>query len=161
MRQDGWSMDAVRGLVYVGSAGLRGGVLHSRLQDHLQKSGWQTAFRRKVFEHILGTPEQPRTCIQYKDHLRQARSEITAAIVANFSFKCLATEDFGDFEKWLIQKHHGQLWNREKYDGKVIARDFSELESKLLQAPLIPFRDFDKHLLGIPSRAGIYLVFRK
>ena len=150
--------EPVENLTYVGDAGRRGGTLPTRLAGHLGRGGWQTAFRRKVFQHVLGVSERPRTGAEYRELLRESSSQITQEIIRNFAFKCLATADFRDFEVWLIHKYEAQLWNKQKYPKKITTRDFSLLEAILLGSPLIPFSD--RHISSIPDEAGVYLVFR-
>ena len=147
-------------LVYVGDAGRRGGTLYNRISDHLSKRGWQTAFRRKVFEHMMGIAEEHRTNNTYKYHLRQSYNQVTEAIIRNFAFKCIATRDFAAFEVWLIHKYGQQLWNRQKYQRKIIHQDFTPLEQELLQSPMIPFYRLNKQGANIPIEAGVYLIFR-
>ena len=151
---------ATEKLVYVGDAGRRGGTLYNRLSDHLNKRGWQTAFRRKVFEYVMGIVEEPRTNITYKYHLRQSYTQITEAIIRNFAFQCVVTRDFADFEVWLIHKYEQQLWNRQKYQGKIIHQDFTPLEQELLQSLMIPFHGLDKQGVNILNEAGVYLIFK-
>ena len=146
-------------LVYVGEGGSRGGTLQSRLCGHLCMTGWQTAFRRKVFEHVLGVPEKPRKHNVYKDSLRKSCARITHAIVKRISFRFIETREFKDFEIWLIHKYNGNLWNTRRYVTRVIRKDYSSLEAKLISKPLIPFSKFSEYLGGIPDKTGVYLMY--
>jgi len=153
-------LSARKQLIYIGNAGLRGGTLHSRLSDHLKRKGWQTAFRRKVFEYVMGIAEDSRDNIRYKNQLKQSNLQITEAVKNYFIFKYLATMNFADFEILLIQKHGQQLWNKQKYIGKAIHNDFTQLEKKLLQCPETPFSMFEELGKKIPKEPGVYLIFK-
>jgi hypothetical protein len=147
-------------LVYVGSAGDQGGTLRSRLSDHLNRKGWQTSFRRKVLSHVLGISERPRLDQTYKSQLKQSTPQITQEIVHSFAFKCIMTQDYHDFEIWLIHKYQAQLWNTQKYQRKVINNDFSKLEESLLATKIIPFSHFEQTAAMIPDFVGVYIIFQ-
>ncbi|MFA4836051.1 MAG: hypothetical protein WC749_08295 [Dehalococcoidia bacterium] len=147
----------VPNLIYVGSAGINGGILRTRLSNHHDSGGWQTAFRRKVFEYVIGVPEQPRTNATYKEQLKQARSPITEEIKSRFAFRCVATPDYGNFEKWLIQKYRNRLWNK-RYPARPIQGNFSDLEVQLMENQLIPFSQLDQHISSVPDEPGVYML---
>ena len=152
------SSGEVANLVYVGSAGGNRGTLRTRLSDHHDSGGWQTAFRRKVFQYVLGILQQPRQNDVYRGTLKHARTQITRQMESHFAFRCLATEDFRDFEIWLIKKYTDQLWNKQKYMMTAIEGDLSTLESQLLGSPLIPFSQFDQHISSVPDEPGVYMI---
>jgi hypothetical protein len=147
-------------LVYVGNAGQKGGTIYSRLTDHLEKRGWQTAFRRKILEHQLGIPEDSRSNQGYITQLKDLHYQISRMIENNFAFKCLVTPEFVDFEIWLIHKYSQQLWNKLIYESKVNFKDFTSLENKLLREPTILFSEFKKYSNIIPKGIGVYLIFK-
>jgi hypothetical protein len=151
---------SIRNLVYVGNTGQKGGTIHSRLTDHLNKKGWQTAFRRKILEHQLGTPEDSRSNQVYVNRLNELHYQISSMIEKNFAFKYLATEEFMDFEIWLIHKYSRQLWNKLIYESRVNFKDFTTLENELMQKPTIPFSEFKKYSNTIPNETGVYLIFK-
>lgn len=150
MKQSISSIRGVPNLIYIGSEGGNGVTLRSRLSDHFESAGWQTAFRRKVFEHVLGVSQSNKTDAEYIEKLKQARSHITEEILSHFAFKCLGIESFRDFEVWLIQK----------YVRTAIEGDLSTLESQLLENPLVPFSEFSKHSSNVPDEVGVYVIFR-
>jgi hypothetical protein len=147
-------------LVYVGKTGLRGGTIHSSLTDHLNKRGWQTAFRRKILEHQFGIPEDSRSNEKYVTRLNELHYQISSMIEKSFAFKYLVTTEAVNFGIWLIHKYSQQLWNKFIYESKVNSKDFTSLENELLLKPTILFSEFKKYCNTIPKKTGVYLIFK-